>query len=525
MKAVWWILAVGAMLSGCKGGFSSRTSSSPGVLREALTQSVVTFDPGRVQDPEIIALLGNIYDPLVGYSEKNEIEPRLAESYEAKEGGKVWVFHLRKDAKFHNGGPVRAEDFKWTLERNLAKSFASPVALNYLSGIVGAKELNEGSATSLSGVKVLDDHTLQITLTDPRYYFLGQLTYPCGFVLSKEAVGSGQIVDKKQMVGTGPFMVDKIVPDQEVDLIANPGYYMGAPKIERIQRPLIKDSLTRLNKYRQGELDIYVVDRTQLAAVKADPKLSKELVTRPQPTVLYVGLNSHLYKPFANRDVRRAFAMAIDRDHIAGDLLGGMPVAHGLIAQGVPGYRDDYAGLAYDPAQARTLLAAAGYPNGKGLPSLELNYMENGPDNRLVAQGVQESLKSNLNWPMTLRSLEPSVFFDSRNAGRLSCWYLSWGADYPDPQNFTTFLLRSDSSMDFESYKNEEFDRIGRAADASIDPIERLRLYDKAEDILIQDVARVPLYYQVDNVLVSPRISGLRVNLMGDMPHIKIEVK
>jgi ABC-type transport system substrate-binding protein len=217
--------------------------------------------------------------------------------------------------------------------------------------------------------------------------------------------------------------------------------------------------------------------------------------------------------------------MAIDRDRIADDLLDGMPKAHGLIAHGIVGYREDYKGVPYDPAQAKKLLAEAGYPGGKGLPPFEIFYREQQTDSRVVAEGVHSSLTKNIGFPVKLKAIEASVFFERRNSGKLPGFFLSWGADYLDPQNFTTFLLRSDSPMDFEKYKNEEFDRVGRQADETLDPDERIKLYQQAEDILIQDVARVPLYFGRDSLLISPSVTGVRMNLMGLLPHTKVQVK
>ncbi len=519
---------MGAVLcaAGCGNkSFSDRASAQRGnVFRYALNKSPVTYDPGRVQDPEDIDLISNVFEGLVAYNEKNEVVPRLALSFEAQDAGKVWIFKLR-DAEFHNGRAVTAEDFKWSFERNLKKEFASPVALNYLSDIAGAQDYSEGKTPTLEGVEVIDSKTLKITLDAPRPYFLGKITYPCAFVLAKESAGLAQIRDPKQMIGTGPFRVERIDPEQQVTLTANADYHEGAPTIATIERPIIKDSQTRLTKYRKGELDLLSVQRGEVAGVQSDPEQSKQLRFRPSPTVYYVGMNRNLYKPFQSLKVRQAFAMAIDRDRIADDLLDGMPAAHGLIAHGIIGYRKNYEGVPYDPAQAKKLLAEAGYPDGKGLPPLEIFYRAQQPDSGIVAESVHSSLTKNLGFPAKLKALEASVYFAKRNAGQLPGFFGSWGADYLDPQNFTTFLLRSDSTMDYEQYKNEEFDRVGKLADGTLDAAKRIQLYQQAEDILIQDVARVPLYYGRDSMLISPKVTGIRMNLMGLLPHTKVEVK
>ena len=381
MRSLPFLLLAAVLAAGCGNkGFSDRASAQRGnVFRYALNKSPVTYDPGRVQDPEDIDLIGNVFEGLVAYDEKNQVGPRLAESFEGQEGGKVWVFKLRP-AKFHNGREVTAEDFKWTFERNLRKEFASPVALNYLSDIAGAQDFADGKAESLKGVEVVDPRTLKITLEAPRPYFLGKITYPCAFVLAKESAGLTQIRDVNQMVGTGPFKVERIDPEQQVTLIANADYYEGAPLVEKIERPIIKDSQTRLTKYGKGELDLLTVQRGEVESVRNDPVLSKQLLFRPTPTVYYVGMNRHLYKPFQDIRVRKAFAMAIDRKRIADDLLGGMTEAKGLIAHEIVGYRKDYKGLPYDPDEAKRLLAEAGYPNGKGLPPCEIYYRAQQPD-------------------------------------------------------------------------------------------------------------------------------------------------
>lgn len=521
-RACW--LAATALLVGCQGGFSNRAAHTrQGTFRYPLEKDLVTFDPGRVQDPEDIELLQNVYEGLVAYDEHNQIVPRLAESFDSSAGGKEWTFHLRRGIAFQNGRAVTAEDFRWTFERNLAKTFASPVALNYLSDIQGADAFAAGKGP-LSGIRVIDPQTLAITLVEPRPYFLGKLTYPCAFVLPREAAGTRAMVSIGQMVGTGPFKFERIDQDQQVTLVANRDYHGGVPKVGRIERPIVKDPVTRLNLFKKGELDMVGVMRSDVASLQKDPVLKAELRLVPKPTVYYLGMNQHLYPPFKDLRVRRAVAMAIDRRRIAQDLLGGMPEAHGFVTPGVAGYRQGLVGIPYDPRGGQSLLAAAGYPGGKGLPTLEIDYIDSTPGSKVVVEGIHSSLTQNLRFPVQLKAMDASAFFDKRNGGKLPCFFLSWGADYLDPQNFTTFLLRSDSTMDFEGYRNADFDRIGKLADSTVPQGRRIPLYQEAEDILIQDVARVPLYFGQDAELVGSRVSGLRVNLMGHLPHTELTV-
>jgi ABC-type transport system substrate-binding protein len=518
--------ALSLALAGCSsGGFSKRSSEgSSGAFRYALAVAPTTLDPAKVQDIETTDLLSNVFEGLVAYDENNRIVGRVAESWKGSDGGRVWTFAIRKNAKFHNGRAVTAEDVKWSLERACAKSLSSPTAANYLRDIVGVDDVIEGRSETISGIKVLDPQSIQFSLDKPRAYFLGKLTYPCAFVLAKESTGASQINDVKAAVGTGPFRLTKFAVDQQVELEANKDYYLGAPKLTRIVRPIILDASTRMNKYKTGELDMLTIQRQEIKAVENDAALKPQLKYQPRPAVFYVGLNQINYPPFKDARVRRAFAMAIDRRRICEDLLEGMPQAHGMIAPGVIGYRENYQGLPYDPVAAKKLLAEAGYPDGKGLPPLQFVFRATTPDSQRVSEGVEGSLRQNLNFPLKMQSLEWGAFLDARNKGRLQSYFLSWYADYLDPQNFLSFLLTSDSPQNHDGYKNPEFDRLCELGDTTIDEPQRLKYYQQAEDVLINDGARVPIYFGRDAILISPRVHGLRSNLFGQLPHTTVTV-
>lgn len=525
-RAIPFALVAGVLvLSGCgSGGFSKRsTAGSQNVLRYPLANSLPTLDPAKVQDPETIELLSDVFEGLVGYDENNRIEGRLAEKWTSPDNGKTWVFTLRKGAKFHNGREVVAEDVRWSIERATDKSFGSPTA-GYLKDILGAADKLAGRATQIAGLKVIDPSTIQFTLDKPRPYFLGDLTYPSAFVLAKEAAGTGQINDVKAAVGTGPFRLVSFSPDQEADLEAFKDYHGGAPKLDRIARPIVKDASTRLNQYKTGQFDMLTLQRGDIKAVEGDPQLKAQLKYVPIPSVYYVGLSQINYPPFRDVRVRRAFAMAIDRKRICEELLGGMPEAHGMVPPGIFGYRENYAGLPYDPAQAKKLLADAGYPDGKGLPPLQFMFRAQTPDSQRVAEGVESSLRQNLNFPIKPQMLEVGAFLDKRNKNQLESYFLSWGADYLDPQNFLSLLLMSDSPQNHDGYKNPEFDRLCAQADTTMDEATRTKLYNQAEDILMQDAGRVPIYFGRDAILISPRVKGLHRNLFGDLPHSGVSV-
>lgn len=512
------------LVVGCaKGNFNDRKASSASVLTYPISAKVTTLDPGKVQDVDMGDVLGNVFEGLVAYDEQNKLAPRLAEKWEFKDGGRTIVFHLRP-AKFQNGRTVTADDFIWSWKRNLGKPLNSPVASDYLAGIVGVAEFADGKASDIPGVKALDEKTLQVTLDKPRPYFLGNLTYPCTFVMAKEAAKATEMRSPAEAVGTGPFKMTRVADDIEVDLEAFADYWEGKPKIEKIARPIVVDPATQLSRYRNGEFDIMTLQRQDVENVRKDPKLAGELQLQPRPAIFYFMLNQLTYKPFRDERVRKAFALTLNRQKIVGDLLEGKRIANGLVPPGVMGYQEGYKGLPYDPETARKLLAAAGYPGGKGLPTLELTYREGKPDARLACEAAATGWKRDLGAPVQPRAMQWAALLERRNRNELDMTLSSWFADYLDPQNFLSLIMSSTSAMSHDGFHDPVFDDLCARADVEQDEAKRVALYQEAERRAVEEAARLPLYYEQEPVLISKRVRGVRSNLFGLMPHTKVEV-
>jgi oligopeptide transport system substrate-binding protein len=509
---------------GCwHGNFSKSASTDRKVFTYALDNPVTTLDPGKVQDIDMGDLLRNVFEGLVSYDENNRIVAQLAKNWKLTNHDRTYTFKIRPDAKFSDGTPVTASDFVWTWKRNLSKSVGSPVAKDYLLPIEGVTEFVAGTAPDIAGLKVIDNNTLSITLDKPRPYFLGELTYPCTFVMKRDAAGDHEITKAEQAIGTGPFKISRAVADQEIDLVPNDNYYMGKPTVQGIARPIIKDAATRLNKFRNGELDEVSVPREDLKSIQNDSSLAKDLQLQPRPAVFYFHLNERAYPPFKDARVRRAFAMALDRSHIVNVLLPGFAPAYGLLPPGMVGYRREYRGVPYDPRAAKKLLATT--PYGGKLPPIELAYRDGSSDARIASTAAAESIGSTLGVQIRPRAYEWGTFLELRNHSKLQMAFSSWYADYLDPQNFLSMLLMTGAPQNSEGYSNPAFDSLCEKADVDNNPDTRAKLYQQAEDIAMQDVAKLPLYFQRDAELVSSRLTGVRSNLFGDMPHLKVELK
>jgi oligopeptide transport system substrate-binding protein len=502
-------------------------SSAPGTLRYALTAEPTTLDPALVKDGVTIDLLQGIYEGLIGWSDKNEIVPLVAaEMPKVSADGKVYTFTIRDGAKFHNGRQIVAEDVKYSITRSLDKNLASEVAMNYLDDIEGAKEFNAGSATEVTGIKVIDPKTVSITLKEPRGYFLGKLTYGTAYLVAKEEVEKGEkngsgayIINEKNVVGSGPYKLGAYTLKERAELDAFDGYWGGKPKLSKIIRPIVKETSAARQMYDVGDLDIVTLDKSDYENAKADPLIKDQVHLFDRASTFYLGINQTKYVAFKDKRVRQAIAHAIDKDAIVNKvLLGANTLAEGVLPKGIPGYDESFKGLLYDPELSKKLLKEAGFEGGKGLPPLTLHFRESQPDLSKTAQVVKEQLSA-VGITVDLKETEWNTYLTENGKDEHDLFHMRWGADYLDPQNFLSLLLSSTGTENHVAYHNPEYDALCAAADKEVDAKKRIEMYQKAQAIVVDDAAWVPLYYQRDLELIKPWVKGLRDGLMGHLPH------
>ena len=528
-------LSFGALVTGCfPTGKQAGSATAANTFRYPLTTDPTTLDPGKVEDGTTIDMLQQVYEGLVKWDENNQIVPNIAEKWDAGKDGTTYTFHLKHGVRFHHGREVTATDFKYSMERACDPTLNSPTT-GYLRDIVGAKERLADKAPGvkdIAGIKVIDPYTLQIRVDGFKPYWLGNMTYPIAYVVCKEVVerGGDKITDSN-VVGTGPFMLEPGAYrlSDRVTLTANTEYHGGRPKLDAIVREIIKDGSTRLSKYQANELEMVEISPSDLEKVNNDSALKPDLKALPRARIWYVGMNSVLPgSPFAKRDVRRAIAMAIDKKQVIQVALHDQAdAANGILPPGVLGYNSDVKPLPFDPAQAKALLAKAGYPGGAGFPDVPYAYRNDKPEVQEVAEVIRQQLKTNLGITLQAHPMEWGEFLKERHAKTLPIGTISWGADYLDPQNFLSTLLHTDNMVngkpDHEEngigYSNIEFDKLCDQADTEHDPKKRIALYQQAERIAIDDAPWAPLYFQKDLVLIRPRVTGYRNSLFGILPH------
>lgn len=480
------------------------------------------LDPIQVGDVSTSEYVVEIFGGLVTLDPDLKVQPDLAKEWSTSNGGKTYTFKLRDNAVFQNGQRVTADDFKYSIERAADPTNASPTVLAYLGNIVGVKERFANKAASVSGVKVIDENTVQIDLVEPSDFFLSELTYPVAFVVDRKTVEKNPRNWTQNPNGTGPFRLKEFKPAERIVLVRNDRYHLGAPKLDEVVFELAGGSI--LTRYENNEIHIGGFPATQLDAVKSgNSPLSKDYREVPEMATFYFTLNPQ-QKPFDDLKVRQAFAMSIDRENINNVLLyNAYRVADGFLPPEMPGYTESVHSFSYDPQKAKQLLQESSYA-GK-LPRITLTYSGGGsaPPDLLVA--IQKGWQDNLGVEINLQAIDGAAFLREQRKGGFQMHSDGWSADYPDPEDFLGKLFASDSQLNFVKYKNDQVDALLTQARTEQDRTKRYALYAQAEQKIIDDATVIPTFWPVDHLLVKPCVQGLPNTSMTIPKYRYVDIK
>ena len=473
----------------------------------------ITLDPAISGEMSSHTYVMQLYGGLVRLDADLQVVPDISESWTVSDDGTQYTFELRDDVSFHSGKNVTASDFKYSWERACDPETGSLTAPTYLGDIVGASDMLDGTANFLSGVTVVDDYTLQVDIEEPRAYFIEKLTYPTTFVVDEETVSSGRDW-WRQPNGTGPFRLIKWDEGSSLILGRNDDYYGDVALLDAVEFHLLAG--VPMSLYEQGVIDVVSVGSAYMSQV-TDPSnpLSAEHMSAPELSLYYIGFDT-TRKPFDDVNVRRAFCHAVDRERIVDVLFeGSVQVASGILPAGLPGYDPSLVAFEYDPALARQLLSESSYGSPEALPPVEMTisgYANQLPEYLAVAIA---DWRENLGVEVTVRQLEPEVFLYHLLDERDELFSMGWIADYPDPYNFLGTLFASGESNNITHYSNSALDDLLDEAAAEPDEEFRLRLYQEAERLLVDEAPCLPLMYGSNHVLVKPYVSGYRLSPLG----------
>ncbi|ANA21301.1 oligopeptide ABC transporter substrate-binding protein OppA [Salmonella enterica] len=475
---------------------------------------VQSLDPHKIEGVPESNVNRDLFEGLLISDVEGHPSPGVAEKWENKDF-KVWTFHLRKNAKWSDGTPVTAHDFVYSWQRLADPNTASPYASYLQYGhIANIDDIIAGKkpATDL-GVKALDDHTFEVTLSEPVPYFYKLLVHPSVSPVPKSAVEKfgDKWTQPANIVTNGAYKLKNWVVNERIVLERNPQYWDNDKTvINQVTYLPISSEVTDVNRYRSGEIDMTYNNMPIELFQKLKKEIPNEVRVDPYLCTYYYEINNQK-APFNDVRVRTALKLALDRDIIVNKVKnqGDLP-AYSY----TPPYTDG--AKLVEPEwfkwsqekrneEAKKLLAEAGFTADKPL-TFDLLYNTSDLHKKL-AIAVASIWKKNLGANVKLENQEWKTFLDTRHQGTFDVARAGWCADYNEPTSFLNTML-SDSSNNTAHYKSPAFDKLIADTLKVTDDAQRSELYAKAEQQLDKDSAIVPVYYYVNARLVKPWVGG-----------------
>jgi oligopeptide transport system substrate-binding protein len=477
-------------------------------------------------DPQLISAYTDqniavaLFEGLCAIDERtSQPVPAAAEKWEISPDGLTYTFHLRASAKWSNGDPLTAQDFVASWRRALAPAVAAENAY-LLYPLKNAAALNSGQLTDLSalGAEALDDHTLRLTLKRPTPYLPALTAQPVWFPVNPRVLAKFGDVNQRQpawtrpenLVGNGPFTLAEWTPNARLVVAKNSAYWDAASvRLEHIIFFPTESPEVEERNFRAGQVHVtYSLPTSKLetyrttnaAALRLDPFLQ----------AIFLRFNT-TRPPFGDARVRRALSLAIDREAIATSVLrGAQNPARSFTPPDCAGYTAR-ATVPTDFAAARQLLAAAGFPEGRGLPSLDLQVRNDEYQPRL-AEVLQAQWKKELGVNLTITPLEQKTWVQNQQTLNYTLSGAGWIGDFVDPVTFLDLFV-SGGGNNWTGWASPAYDDLIRHAAA--DPVARLDYFQQAEALLLEQAPVAPVYFGVRAYLIHPAVRGWEPSLLG----------
>lgn len=527
MKKIWQLALVSLLLSALL--VSSSTACQTDQLPPAGEGSLRLWDTGPITlDPAISADMSShlyvmqIFSGLVRLDQELNIVSDIAESWEPSPDGKTYTFYLRQGVKFHSGREVKATDFKYSWERACAPDTGSGTASTYLGDIVGARDMLAGETGEISGVEVIDDYTLRVTIDAPKAYFMSKLAYPTAFVVDRANVESGENWWLEPN-GTGPFKLKEWKEGQWLILEGSQVYYGELAKLEQVIYILAG---APMSLYETGQIDVVSVYLPYIDLVYDETgPFYPQLAVTPELSLYYIGFNN-AQAPFDDVNVRRAFCHAVDKEHIDKVILRDMiNKAGGILPPGIPGYNEAFEGLDYDVEEAKELIAVSKYGDVSNLPPITLTVDGYGNSIPSYLGAIIQEWQQNLGVEVSVRQLETDNFIYNLKQEKDEMFMVGWIADYPDPHNFLDILFYTGSEKNVFEYNNFSLDALLDQAAVEQDEAVRLAMYQQAEQLVVDDAPCLPLWHGANYILVEPYVKDYELSPLGipDLSKVYIE--
>jgi len=484
-----------------------------------------TLDPALVSDANSHLYVNQIFSGLVKLGDDLEPVPDIAREWQVSDDGRVYTFYLREDVFFHSGRQVTAWDFVYSLNRACLPETGSRTASTYLGDILGVAEVLSGESDQITGVRMVSDFVLEITIDEPKAYFLYKMSYVTAFVVDAFNVAMG---DRWWLEpnGTGPFKLDIWSQGSSIVLERNDNYYGEVAKIKRVVFHMLAGR--PMDLYEQGIIDVCPVNTLYIDKVTdEDGMFYQDLRVYSSISFYYIGFNSS-QPPFDDPDIRRAFSLALDKQKLVSLVYKGtVQQAKGILPPGIPGYDPEIEGIGYDVELAKELIAASSYGSVENLPPITITV---GGWGGLVSQEIEAFVhqwRQNLGIEVTVRQIEWEVYYETLMEEKDQLFYTGWIADYPHPQDFLEVLFGSGVESNWGEYSNPVVDALLAMAAIEMDSELSLELYRQAERLLVDEAACIPFFFGRNYILVRSYVKGYQLNPLGlpDLTKVTIEIE
>lgn len=465
-----------------------------------------TLDPALIVDVTGGSIAAKLFNGLVKIGDDLSIQPDLAYNWTVSQDGLTYIFQLRKGVLYSNNQEFNADDVKYSFKRILDPKTRSPQTW-VLDKIQGAHDYMSGKTNDIKGLKVIDDFTIELSLEEPFSPFLSLLTMTAAYVVPKREVEKWGKDFSNHPAGTGPFVLQKWVHNQEVYLVRRDDYFGDPANVKGIVYRIIPEDLTAVTEFEIGNIDILTIPASEYSRYKKDPERSQLISSIKGLNTYYLGLNCSK-EPFNNPSLRKAVHYAIDREKI----LTTIYERRGRLASGpVPDVmrkwdiKDLYT---YNPKKAVDLVRSL------GIEELSIDFFVTADQEVIDIAEVIQSYIKDIGIDVNIKRLEWSAYKESINRGEPDMFYLSWWADYPDPENFLFPLFHSKNigpAGNRVRYKNSMVDFFIENGQNTHDEKKRNGFYGQAEERIVSDAPWVFLWHRTDFTIRQPWIKHYKI--------------
>ncbi|MBF0518860.1 MAG: ABC transporter substrate-binding protein [Nitrospirae bacterium] len=478
---------------------SSKPAESDGYLYLRINANPTTLDPAYVVDVAGGSMCAKMFNGLVKLNENLDVVSDIAKSWSVSADGLKYTFYLRDNVTFHNGELLTANDVEYSLKRLLMPETKSPNTWVVMS-LMGAEEFLNGKVSTLNGIKVTDNYTIELTLKTPFAPFIKLLTMTPAYIVPQKEVQRQKKEFANQPVGTGPFQFLHWEPDSELTLKRFPKYFESSAKITGIRYRVIPEDLTTITEFMLGNLDTTEVTAASYKFFTTDKKYSENLKTAVGLNTYYLGLNNSK-PPLNNILLRQAIAYSIDKDKIRKTYYQGRgELASGPIPDNLKSYKLPQR-YSYNPQLAKQLVKKSGYNKSEKLKF----YVNTAQDSIDIAEIITSFLKE-AGIETEIKVLEWSAYKSAINRGESDLFWLGWWADYPDGENFLYPLFHSSNfgaGGNRTRFTNKHIDKLIEEAQRTIDNQKREILYRNIEQNIVEECPAVFFWHRKDYVVTQ----------------------